>query len=338
MKLTRILRRTFAAFIVLPIAFAAAAADYPAPKEASFVAKDFRFHTGEVMPELRINYTHRRRADRRAGARPARHHRLRRQHADAGFRRRAVRPGPAARRQEVLHHPPGLARRRQVVEALRRAAGEVPAIQLRRHGAGAVPAASPRASASATCGSCIGNSMGGMHAWMWGAAYPELMDAIVPMASQPTEMSSRNWMMRRLMIETIRNDPDYNNGNYTAQPRAMRLANVFYATGTNGGDAGLPEGRADARAGRQAARRSAGGAVQRRRQRLHLSVGVVARLQPVAGPRAHRGRGARHQCGRRRAQPARDRHHGARAEAGEERRASISSRRATKRAATARPA
>src|SRR5918993_1572375 len=56
MKLTRILRRTFAAFIVLPIAFAAAAADYPAPKEASFVAKDFRFHTGEVMPELRINY------------------------------------------------------------------------------------------------------------------------------------------------------------------------------------------------------------------------------------------------------------------------------------------
>jgi homoserine O-acetyltransferase len=81
----------------------------------------------------------------------------------------------------------------------------------------------------------IGNSMGGMHAWIWGVKYPDAMDALVPMASQPTEMASRNWMMRRLMIETIRGDPDYNNGNYAAQPRSMKLASVFYATGTNGG-------------------------------------------------------------------------------------------------------
>jgi homoserine O-acetyltransferase/O-succinyltransferase len=81
----------------------------------------------------------------------------------------------------------------------------------------------------------IGNSMGGMHTWIWGVKYPDAMDALVPMASQPTEMASRNWMMRRLMIETIRSDPDYNNGNYTAQPRSMKLASVLYATGTNGG-------------------------------------------------------------------------------------------------------
>jgi homoserine O-acetyltransferase len=61
------------------------------------------------------------------------------------------------------------------------------------------------------------------------------MDALVPMASQPSEMASRNWMMRRLLIETIRSDPDYDNGNYTSQPRSMRLANVFFAIGTNGG-------------------------------------------------------------------------------------------------------
>ena len=54
----------------------------------------------------------------------------------------------------------------------------------------------------------IGNSMGGMHTWIWGVKYPDFMDALVPMASQPTEMASRNWMMRRLLIETIRNDPD----------------------------------------------------------------------------------------------------------------------------------
>ena len=55
------------------------------------------------------------------------------------------------------------------------------------------------------------------------------------MASQPSEMSSRNWMMRRLLIEMIRGDPDYKDGNYTVQPRSMKLANVFFAVGTNGG-------------------------------------------------------------------------------------------------------
>jgi homoserine acetyltransferase len=82
----------------------------------------------------------------------------------------------------------------------------------------------------------IGNSMGGMHAWLWGAKYPDYMDALVPMVSQPTEMASRNWMMRRLMIETIKQDPGYNNGDYAEQPKSMKLAAVFYATGTNGGD------------------------------------------------------------------------------------------------------
>ena len=38
-------------------AFSAVAADYPAPKEGDWVARDFRFHTGEVMPELRLHYT-----------------------------------------------------------------------------------------------------------------------------------------------------------------------------------------------------------------------------------------------------------------------------------------
>ena len=93
----------------------------------------------------------------------------------------------------------------------------------------------------------IGNSMGGMHAWVWGVRYPDMMDALVPLASQPTAMASRNWMMRRLMIETIKADPDYNGGNYTSQPKLTRLANVFYATGTNGGDLGW-QGQAPTRA------------------------------------------------------------------------------------------
>jgi homoserine O-acetyltransferase len=81
----------------------------------------------------------------------------------------------------------------------------------------------------------IGNSMGGMQAWIWGEKYPDLMDALVPMAAQPTAMAARNWMLRRMMIETIRNDPDYNDGNYTAQPRMMKYAIAAYGIATSGG-------------------------------------------------------------------------------------------------------
>jgi homoserine O-acetyltransferase len=81
----------------------------------------------------------------------------------------------------------------------------------------------------------IGNSMGGMHAWMWGEKYPAFMDALAPMASQPTAMAARNWMLRRMMLETIRRDPEYQNGNYTKQPSSMKVAAIFYSIATSGG-------------------------------------------------------------------------------------------------------
>ena len=60
----------------------------------------------------------------------------------------------------------------------------------------------------------LGNSMGGMHAWLWGEKYPDFMDAVVPMACQPSEMSGRNWMMRRMLIDAVRKDPDWKGGDY----------------------------------------------------------------------------------------------------------------------------
>jgi homoserine O-acetyltransferase len=81
----------------------------------------------------------------------------------------------------------------------------------------------------------IGNSMGGMHTWLWGEKYPKAMDALIPMASQPTEMASRNWMLRRIMLDTIRSDPDYNGGNYTSQPRMMKYAITAYGIASIGG-------------------------------------------------------------------------------------------------------
>jgi homoserine O-acetyltransferase/O-succinyltransferase len=81
----------------------------------------------------------------------------------------------------------------------------------------------------------MGNSMGGMHSWIWGVKYPDMMDALAPMASQPTPMASRNWMLRRLMLDTIRNDPDYAGGNYASQPRMMKYAINAFAVATSGG-------------------------------------------------------------------------------------------------------
>ncbi len=64
----------------------------------------------------------------------------------------------------------------------------------------------------------LGSSMGGMKTWMWGYTYPDLMDGLVPIASQPIQISGRNWILRRLRIEAIKNDPEYNGGNYTKNP------------------------------------------------------------------------------------------------------------------------
>jgi homoserine O-acetyltransferase len=85
----------------------------------------------------------------------------------------------------------------------------------------------------------IGNSMGGMLAWLWGVTHPDFMDAIVPMAAQPTAMSGRNWMLRRLLIEAIRRDPSYQGGDYTAHPAGLPLAFLFFNIATNGGTQAL---------------------------------------------------------------------------------------------------
>ena len=84
----------------------------------------------------------------------------------------------------------------------------------------------------------MGTSMGGMHTWLWAVKYPDMMDALVPMAAQPTEMAARNWILRRTMLETIRNDPDYKGGNYESQPRIMKYAIAAYRFASAGGTLG----------------------------------------------------------------------------------------------------
>ncbi|MBX9927852.1 MAG: alpha/beta fold hydrolase [Gemmatimonadaceae bacterium] len=71
----------------------------------------------------------------------------------------------------------------------------------------------------------IGTSMGCMHAWVWGTTFPEFTDGLVPLACAPTAIVGRNRMIRTMVIDDIRQDPEYADGNYTAQPRGFRAAN-----------------------------------------------------------------------------------------------------------------
>jgi homoserine O-acetyltransferase/O-succinyltransferase len=64
----------------------------------------------------------------------------------------------------------------------------------------------------------LGLSMGAMHTWIWGEKYPDMMDALMPLVSLPGPITGHNLLWRRMVTESIRNDPDYNGGNYVKQP------------------------------------------------------------------------------------------------------------------------
>jgi homoserine O-acetyltransferase len=210
------------------------AADYPAPQQADWVASDFRFHTGEISPALRLHYTtignpngepvlvlHGTGQSGSAMLTPT----------FAGELFAAGQPLDATKYFVILPDALGAGKSTRPSEGLR--------TKFPHYNYDDMVLAQYRLVTEGLgirhLRLVIGNSMGGMQVWLWGEAHPDFMDALVPMASQPTEMSSRNWMMRRMLIESVRQDPAYDNGHYTAQPPSLRLANVFMGIGTSGG-------------------------------------------------------------------------------------------------------
>jgi homoserine O-acetyltransferase len=80
----------------------------------------------------------------------------------------------------------------------------------------------------------LGTSMGGMHTWLWGELHPDFMDALLPLACLPTQISGRNRMFRRMLSEAIRNDPEWQGGDYRSQPRSLKQAvQIFFLLGSN---------------------------------------------------------------------------------------------------------
>jgi len=70
----------------------------------------------------------------------------------------------------------------------------------------------------------MGTSMGCMHSWVWGEAYPDFMDAMLPLACLPVEIAGRNRMMRKMAIDAVRTDPAWNSGEYTAPPPGLKTS------------------------------------------------------------------------------------------------------------------
>jgi homoserine O-acetyltransferase len=216
------------------VSFAALAADYPAPKEGDWIARDFKFHTGETLPELRIHY--------RTVGDPSGQPVLV-LHGTTGSGASMLAPpfagelfGPgqpldAAKYFIILPDMLGHGKTGKPSDGLK--------TKFPRYNYDDMVDAQYRLLKEhlgiSHLRAIVGFSMGGMNTWIWGAKYPDYMDALVPMASQPSEMSSRNWMLRRMLIETIRNDPEYNNGDYTTQPRYLKIANILYGVATAGG-------------------------------------------------------------------------------------------------------
>jgi len=65
----------------------------------------------------------------------------------------------------------------------------------------------------------LGTSMGAMHCWVWGEMYPDFVDGLVPLASAPTQIAGRNRVMRKMIMDSITQDPAWNHGDYTSQPQ-----------------------------------------------------------------------------------------------------------------------
>ena len=219
---------------MLAAATTALAQNYPAAKEGTWVARDFKFHTGETMGELKIAY--------RTVGEPAGEPVIV-LHGTTGSAAAMLNPNFAG---ELFGPGQPLDAKKYFIvlpDAIGHGKSSKPSDGLRakfpRYNYADMVAAQHRLVTEGLdlkrARLIIGNSMGGMHAWLWGAAYPDFMDALVPMASQPTEMASRNWLMRRMIIDAVRNDPAWKGGDYTEQPQAFRIANVFFGISTIGG-------------------------------------------------------------------------------------------------------
>jgi homoserine O-acetyltransferase/O-succinyltransferase len=229
--------------LILVIALAPArigVAQSPTPVQGDFILKDFTFRSGEALPELRIHY--------RTLGKPERdpqgvvRNAVLIMHGTGGSGAQFIRPEFAG----ALFGPGGLidATRYFIVlpDGIGHGQSSKPSDGLRarfpRYGYLDMVEAQYRLLTEGLGVNrlrlVMGTSMGGMHTWLWGERHPDFMDALMPLASLPTQISGRNRVWRRIVIDAIRNDPEWRGGSYTAQPPSLRIAQeILFLMGSN---------------------------------------------------------------------------------------------------------
>ena len=207
-------------------ALPARAADYPEPKQGDWVARDFRFHTGEILPEVRLHYMtigaptgepvlilH--------GTSGSGGNFLNKDFADELFG--PGQPLDAKRYYIILPDALGTGKSTRPSDGLR--------AKFPRYNYDDMVLAQYRLVTEGLgvkhLRAIVGNSMGGMQTWMWGTRYPGFMDALLPMACLPAAMSGRNYMLRKMLTQSIRNDPEWN---AATTPRNRRTCKTTCST------------------------------------------------------------------------------------------------------------
>src|SRR6202022_1317610 len=209
------------------------AADYPAPAEADYTIRDFKFESGEKLSELRIHY--RTLGQPQKDAQGKTRNAVLIMHGTTGSGAQFIRPEfagelfgkdhPLDASKFFIVLPDGIGHGKSSkpsdgMHAKFPRYGYIDMVEaqyrLLTEGLGATPARL-----------VMGTSMGGMRTWLGGESHPEFMNALMPLASLPIQISGRNRAWRRMIIDAIRNDPAWNGGEYPAaagQPPRLRTA------------------------------------------------------------------------------------------------------------------
>ena len=225
--------RALRALLVLASGLLAAgtqASDYPAPSQGDFIVRNFRFASAEVLPELRLHYL--------TIGTPVRNPEGRTTNAilllhgtngsGAGFLTEGFagelfgdgQPLDARRWFIIIPDSVGHGKSSKPSDGLR--------AKFPHYGYSDMVEAQRRLLVEGLGVNhlrlIVGTSMGGMHAWMWAGRYPDFMDAVFPVACLPAQISGRNRMERRLIVDAIRNDPQWQGGDYAKPPQGLLTA------------------------------------------------------------------------------------------------------------------
>jgi homoserine O-acetyltransferase/O-succinyltransferase len=197
---------------------------WPNYQEGNFIIKDYKFASGEMLPELRLHYRTLGSAERNTAGEIVNGVLL--LQGNTGTGANWLRPSLA---DELFKEGQPLDAKQYYIiipDALGRGGSSKPSDGLKgnfphyryRDMVDSVHRLVTEGLKVAHLRLAVGSSLGCMHSFMWAEIYPELMDGIVGLSCQPVEISGRNWIMRRAAAEAIRHDPDWNNGNYDKNP------------------------------------------------------------------------------------------------------------------------